>query len=59
MTENERLRAALTEIYRRTSLLLMQNAGRWDHKQEHQKRAVDVLVVNNSIAMDALHGQEQ
>lgn len=49
------LRAALSEVHRRTGLLLHQNTGRWDMTQEHIKRASDVLIANQSIVFDALN----
>ena len=54
MAENGRLRTALSEVHRRTGLLLHQNTGRWDMTKEHIKRAADVLISNQSIAFDAL-----
>lgn len=42
--ENERLREALDEVSRRISLLTQQNTGRWNMKNEHDRRTVDVLL---------------
>jgi hypothetical protein len=50
----EQLEAALTEIHRRTGLLLMQNTGRWDSTLEHDCRTMGVLNVNQEIASEAL-----
>jgi hypothetical protein len=54
LTELQQLRSALIEINRRTGLLLYQNNGRWDMNNECDRRTVDVLVVNQQMALDAL-----
>ena len=54
MNEVEQLRAALTEIHRRTALLIYQNRGRWNSKIEHDARTIAVLTVNQEIAIEAL-----
>lgn len=56
--ENQRLREALAEIERRTGLLIHQNTGRWSAALEHDRRTVDVLTVNQSIARQALAAGE-
>ena len=48
------LEKALSEIQGRTGMLLHQNAGRWDVRVEHERRAVNVLHVNQQIAGEAL-----
>lgn len=51
------LEDAIIEIRRRTRLLIEQNTGRWQPGRfEHDKRTVDVLMVNQSIATNALAG---
>lgn len=53
------LEAALSEIRRRTSLLIQQNTGRWQPgKLDHDKRTIDVLAVNQWIATNALAGRD-
>lgn len=48
------LEKALSEIQRRTGLLIHQNTGRWSMRVEHDKRTVDVLMSNQEIAAEAL-----
>jgi hypothetical protein len=52
--ECERLTKAIAEIQRRTSLLVMQNTGRWDMRVEKDRRTRDVIGVNQEIASEAL-----
>lgn len=52
--DNERMRAALVEITRRTGLLIMQNTGRWNVTVEHDARTMGVLGGNQEIAREAL-----
>jgi hypothetical protein len=49
-----RLREALTEINRRSGLLMHQNTGRWDATLEHDRRTVGVIETNMEIARAAL-----
>lgn len=46
---------ALSEIRRRTAMLIHQNTGRWSPGSvDHDKRTVDVLMGNQAIATAAL-----
>jgi hypothetical protein len=45
---------ALSEVYRRTGLLLHQSEGRMNRLVEHDRRILDVLQVNQEIALKAL-----
>jgi hypothetical protein len=56
--EIERLRAALREIHRCTSLLIHQNTGRWSTAVEHDRRTMGVLNANQIIAIEALGASE-
>lgn len=59
VAESARLGRALTEIYRRTGLLLDQTQGRLNISNEHERRIVDVLTTNQRLAAEALAGPEE
>jgi hypothetical protein len=58
MTEIKQLRKALAEIHRRTALLLHHNTGRWNQNVEHDARTIEVLRINQDIAIEALNGDK-
>lgn len=55
VADNERLRNALSEIHRRTGLLMHQNIGRWKMSVEADKRSVTfVLPVDSECTVDSV-----